>query len=102
MTTGNAIVFKSNAKTTIGCGLTLLLVVSAATWNLRGFIHSEIEKGTAATNTRLEAATTGIRQEVRAGRESRERQIAEIGQLFFDRDADKNEDDHNSRKEQQH
>ena len=97
MTTGKAILFKSNAMTISACGLTLLLVVSAATWNLRGFIRSEIEKGTTATNARLEAATTEIRQEIHAGRESTERQMAEIGQLFFDRDANGNEDDHNSR-----
>jgi hypothetical protein len=54
-------------------------------------------KGTTATNARLEAATAEIRQEIRAGRESTERQMAEIGQLIFDLYADEDEDDENSR-----
>ena len=97
MTTGKGIVFKSNAVTIVGFGLTLLLVVGAAMWNLRGFVSSEIEKATTATNARLEAATAEIRQEIRAGRESAERQMAEIGQLIFDLYADEDEDDENSR-----
>ena len=97
MTSGKAIVFKSNAVTIVGFGLTLLLVVGGAMSNLRGFISSEIEKATTATNAHLEAATAEIRQEIRAGRESTERQMAEIGQLIFDLYADEDEDDENSR-----
>ena len=92
--TGKAIVFTSNVVTIAGFALSILLVVGGATWNLRGFITSEIEAATVAanalesaiedTNDRLDAAVADIRQEIRAGRESRDRQMAEIRQFIFD------------------
>lgn len=105
--TGKAIVFTSNVVTIAGFALSILLVVGGATWNLRGFITSEIEDATAAanarlesavqdTNDRLDAAVADIRQEIRAGRESTDRQMAEIRQFIFDlygEDDDDNRDD---------
>ena len=88
MTTGKVIVFTSNAVAITGIILTIVLAVGTATWNLRGFITSEIEDATAATNARLEsrlnAAIADIRQEIRAGRDSADRQMAEIRQFIFD------------------
>jgi C4-dicarboxylate-specific signal transduction histidine kinase len=95
MATGKAIVLTNNVVTIAGFALTLLLVGGGAMWNLRGFIASEIERATAAatarlensiqdTNRRLEAAVADIQQEIRAGRESTDRQMAEIRQFIFD------------------
>lgn len=84
MATGKAIVLTNNVVTIAGFALTLLLVGGGAMWNLRGFITSEIERATATTNARLEAAIADIRQEIRAGRESTDRQMAEIRQFIFD------------------
>ena len=84
MATGKAIVLTNNVVTITGFALTLLLVGGGAMWNLRGFITSEIERATATTNARLEAAIADIRQEIRAGRESTDRQMAEIRQFIFD------------------
>ena len=91
--TGKAIVLTSNVATIAGFGLTLVVVIGGAMWNLRGFITSEIEEATAATNARLEAAIADIRQEIRAGRESTERQMAEIRQFIFDLYDDSEDDD---------
>ncbi len=74
----------NNAAMIAGFALTLLLVGGGAMWNLRGFITSEIERATATTNARLETAIADIRQEIRAGRESTDRQMAEIRQFIFD------------------
>ena len=97
MSAGKAIVLTSNVATIAGFVLTLLLVVGGAMWNLRGFITSEIEEATAATNARLEAAIADIRQEFRAGRESTERQMAEIRQFIFDLYDDSEDDDEDAR-----
>ena len=103
MTTGKVIVFTSNAVAITGIILTIVLAVGTATWNLRGFITSEIEDATAATNARLEsrlnAAVADIRQEIRASRESADRQMAEIRQFIFDLygNDDEDEDDENTR-----
>lgn len=109
--TGKAIVFTSNVVTIAGFALSVLLVVGGATWNLRGFITSEIEAATAAanarlesavqdTNDRLDAAVADIRQEIRAGRESTDRQMAEIRRFIFDlydEDDDDGDDEETSR-----
>ena len=84
MNTGKVIVLTSNGVTIAGFALAILLGVGAATWNLRGFITSEIEDATAATNTRLESATADIRQEIQASRESSNRQMAEIRRFIFE------------------
>ncbi|MCY4633417.1 MAG: hypothetical protein OXG04_02720 [Acidobacteria bacterium] len=95
MTTGKAIVFTSNVVTILGFGLTLLLMAGGAMWSLRGFITSEIEQAAAETNARLEAAITNVREEIRAGRESTDRQMAEIRQFIFDLYGEEDEDDEN-------
>ena len=103
MTTDKVIVFTSNAVAITGIILTIVLAVGTATWNLRGFITSEIEDATAATNARLEsrlnAAIADIRQEIRASRESADRQMTEIRQFIFDLygNDDEDEDDENTR-----
>ena len=56
-----------------------------AMWNLRGFITSEIKDATAATSASLETAVSEIREEIRAGRESRNRQMAEIREFMSSR-----------------
>ena len=53
-------------------------------WSLRGFITSEIEKATAETNARLEAAVANIREEMRARRENTDRQMVEIRQFILE------------------
>ena len=93
MTTGKGIVLTSNLMTIAGFALAILLTVGGATWNLRGFITAEIEQATAATNTRLESAIADIRQEIRAGRESTDRQMAEIRRFIFDLYGEDDEDD---------
>ena len=84
MSAGKAIVLTSNVVTIAGFALAILLAVGGATWNLRGFITSEIEDATAATNGRLESAIADIREEIRAGRESSDRQMAEIRRFIFE------------------
>ena len=65
MSTGKTIVHTSNLVTIAGFALAILLAVVASTWNLRGFIASEIENATTATSARLESAVADIRQEIR-------------------------------------
>ena len=84
MTTGKAIVLTSNVMTIAGFALAILLAVGGATWNLRGFITSSIDEATDETNARLETAIADIRAEIRAGRESTDRQMAEIRQFIFE------------------
>lgn len=92
MSTGKAIVLTSNVVTIAGFALAILLAVGGATWNLRGFITSEIEDATAATNERLENAITDIRREIQAGRESSDRQMVEIRRFIFELYSDDEED----------
>ena len=93
MITGRAVVFTSNVATIAGFALAVLLVVGGAMWNLRGFITSEIAAASAVTNARLDAAIADIRQEIRLGRESTDRQLAEIRQFIFDLYDDTADDD---------
>ena len=99
MSTDKAIMLTNNVVTIAGFALAILLTVGGATWNLRGFITSEINDATATTNARLESAIADIRQEIQAGRESSDRQMAEIRQFIFElynddeNDDDENEDD---------
>ncbi len=71
-------------QTVAGFALAILLAVGAATWNLRGFITSSIDEATDETNARLETAIANIREEIRTGRKSTDRQMAEIRQFIFD------------------
>ena len=91
--TGKMIMHTSNAVSIVGIILTIVLAVGGATWNLRGFITSQIEDATAATNARIETAIADIRQEIRSGRESTDRQMAEIRGFIFDLYGEDNEDD---------
>ncbi len=93
--TGKTIVHTSNLVTIGGFALVILLAVVGSTWDLRGFIASEIENATTTTNTRLESAVAGIRQEIHAGQESSDRQMAEIRRFIFERysENDKNDQD---------
>ena len=91
--TGKMIIHTSNAVSIVGIILTIVLAVGGATWNLRGFITSQIEDATAATNARLETAIADIRQEIRSGRESTDRQMAEIRGFIFNLYGEDNEDD---------
>ena len=84
MKPGNKVVFTSDVATIAGFMLAILLAVGAATWNLRGFITSEIGDAMAAMNGRLESATADIRQDIRTGRESSDRQTAEIRRFIFE------------------
>ena len=84
MSTGTAIVQTSNVATIGAFALVILLAVVGSTWNLRGFITSDIEGATAATSARLENAIADIRQEIQAGRESSDRQMAEIRRFIFE------------------
>ena len=98
MTTGKAIVLTSNVMTIAGFALAILLAVGAATWNLREFITSSIDEATDETNARLETAIADIREEIRSGRESTDRQMAEIRQFIFElygEDNDEDEEDDN-------
>ena len=67
-----------------GCALVILLAVFGAVLNLRGLVASEMEAATAETSSRLEGATASIRQDIRAGRESSDRQMAEIRRFIFE------------------
>ena len=93
MSTGKTIVLNTDAATIAVSVLTVLVIVGGATWNLRGFIASEIDEATAATNERLKAASADIRHEIRAGRESTERQMAKIRQFMSDLHGDREDND---------
>ncbi|MCY4633339.1 MAG: hypothetical protein OXG04_02315 [Acidobacteria bacterium] len=86
-------------RTIAGFALAILLAVGGATWNLRGFITSSIDEATDETNARLETAIANIREEIRAGRESTDRQMAEIRQFIFDLYGE-DENDNNENDEQ--
>ena len=86
--------------TIAGFGFAILLAVGGATWNLRGFITSEIAEATAG-NTRLESAVADIRQEIRAGRESTDRQMAEIRRFIVDLYGEDDDDNNNNNKEEE-
>jgi len=105
MTTGKAIVLTSNVVTIAGFALAILLAVGGATWNLRGFITSSIDEATDETNARLETAIGDIREEIRAGRDSTDRQMAEIRQFIFELygendDEDEEDDDEDGQNDQ--
>jgi signal transduction protein with GAF and PtsI domain len=98
MNTGKSIVLTSNVVTIAGFALAILLAVGGATWNPRGLITSSIDEATDETNARLETAIADIRQEIRAGRESTDRQMAEIRQFIFELyGEDEDEDGQNDR-----
>ena len=90
---GKLIMHTTNAVSIVGIILTIVLAIGGATWNLRGFIRSQIEDATAATNARLETAIADIRQEIRIGRESADRQMAEIREFIFDLYGEDDKDD---------
>ncbi len=89
----------SNVVTIAGFALAILLAVGGATWNLRGFITSSIDEATDEMNARLETAIANIREEIRASRESTDRQMAEIRQFIFDLYGE-DENDNNENDEQ--
>ena len=93
MSTGTTMVHTTDVVTIGGFALAILLAIVASTWNLRAFIASEIEDAMTATNTRLESTVANIRQEIHAGRESSDRQIAEIHRFISERNSDNDEDD---------
>ena len=93
MSTGKTIVHTSNLVTIAGFALAILLAVVGSTWNLRGFITSEIEDATATTSARLKSAIADIRQEIQASRESSDRQMAEIRRFIFERYSKDDEND---------
>ena len=95
MSTGTTIVHTTNVVTIGGFALAILLAIVASTWNLRVFIASEIEDAMTATSARLESTVANIRQEIHAGRESSDRQIAEIRRFISEQhsDSDENDDD---------
>ena len=76
-----------------GCALVILLAVVGAMWNLRGLVTSEVEAAMAATNARLESAAASIRQDIRAGRESSDRQMAEIRRFIFELNSEEDDND---------
>ena len=78
MQTGTAVTFTAIA-------LAVVLAMGAATWHLRTFIRAELRKASCATDIRLEQGMAQIREELRAGRESTEREMAAIRRLFRDR-----------------
>ena len=76
-----------------GCALVILLAVVGAMWNLRGLVTSEVEAAMAATNARLESAAASIRQDIREGRESSDRQMAEIRRFIFELNSEEDDND---------
>ena len=58
-----------------------------------GFITSQIDAATAETNARLEAAVSDIREEIRLGRESADRHLAEIRRFIFELDGEDGDSD---------
>ena len=69
-----------------GCALAILLAVLGAVLNLRGLVASEMEAATVEVAGRFEDAAASIRREIRAGTESSDRQLAEIGRFIFELD----------------
>ena len=74
-----------NAPTFTAIVLAMGLAMGAATWHLRTFIRAELRKASYATDIRLEHRVAQIREELRAGRESTEREMSAIRRWFRDR-----------------
>ena len=97
MTTGKAVLSTHNVVAI--AGIAIVVALCAATWNLRGFITSELDEATAATNQRLEAAVAAFREENRATRETVDRHMAEIRRFIFELDREDGDDDEDDNEE---
>ena len=58
-----------------------------------GFVTSELEAATAETSARFEGAAASIRRDIQAGRESSDRQMAEIRRFIFELNTDDDDND---------
>ena len=65
-----------------GCAAGVLAAIVGATVNIRALIATELSESTAATAAQLKQAVADIRRDIRAGRESSEREMAGIRRLL--------------------